>query len=67
MSLNKWVLSLDLKMDRVAELRRSGGSEFQSWGAERLKALPPIELRRAVGTVRWREEEDLRVRDGVTT
>ena len=64
MSLNKWVLSLDLKMDRVAEFRRSGGSEFQSWGAEQLKALPPMVLRRAGGTVRCREEEDLREQAG---
>ena len=44
---------------------RSGGSEFQSWGAERLKALLPIVLRRAEGTERWREEEDPREREGV--
>ena len=43
----------------------SGGSEFQSWGAERLNALLPMVLRRAEGTERWREEEDLREREEV--
>ena len=45
-------------------LQMSGGSEFQSWEAERLKALLPIVLRRAEGTERWREEEDLGQREG---
>ncbi len=31
---------------------QEGGSEFQSLGAERLKALLPIVTRRAEGTVR---------------
>ena len=43
----------------------SGGSEFQSWGAEWLKALLPMVLRRAEGTVRWMAEEDLREREEV--
>ena len=42
--------------------RMSGGSEFQSLGAERLKALLPMVESRAEGTVRWMEEEDLRER-----
>ena len=45
-------------------LQMSGGSEFQSWGAERLKTLHPIVLRRAGGTER-RIEEDLREREEV--
>ncbi|KAI3361247.1 hypothetical protein L3Q82_012919, partial [Scortum barcoo] len=45
---------------RESVLRRSGGSVFQSWGAEQLKALLPMVLRRAGGTVRWIEEEDRR-------
>uniref|UniRef100_UPI0037E88A1A interleukin-17 receptor A n=1 Tax=Semicossyphus pulcher TaxID=241346 RepID=UPI0037E88A1A len=36
-------------MGRVVQFRRSGGREFQSWGAERLKALAPMVLRRAGG------------------
>jgi len=36
----------------VAEVSRV----FQSWGAEQLKALLPIVMRRASGIVRWREE-----------
>jgi len=35
----------------------SGGKEFQSLAAERLKALPSMMLRQAGGTVRWMEEE----------
>ena len=40
----------------------SGGSKFQSLGAERLKALLPMVVSRAERTVRWMEEEDLRER-----
>ena len=54
-----------MKIGRESQFRRSGGREFQSWGAERLKALPPIVLRRARGTERWMEEEDLRERVGM--
>ncbi len=43
--LNRRVLSLDLKCGRESVLRRSEGSEFQSWGAE-------IVTRRTAGTVR---------------
>lgn len=39
-----------------------GGSEFQRRGAERLNALLPIVVRRAGGTDRCMEEEDLRER-----
>ncbi|KAK7918955.1 hypothetical protein WMY93_010239 [Mugilogobius chulae] len=63
--LNRKVLSLDLKSGRESVLRRSGGREFQSWGAERLKALPPMVTRRADGTESWREEEERREREGV--
>jgi len=58
-------LSLALNKGRESILRRSGGSEFQSWGAERLKALLPMVTSRAGGTVRWIEEEDLREREEV--
>ena len=53
-------MSLDLKRDREVRFQRSGGREFQSWGAEHLKALLPVVLRQAEGTVRWVEGEDLR-------
>lgn len=46
---------------------RSGGSEFQSWGAERLNARLPMVMRRAGGTDKCMEEEDLRARGGVVT
>lgn len=45
----------------------SGGREFQSWGAERLKAGLPRVLRQEEGTARWMEEEDVREQDGVVT
>ena len=57
-------MSLDLKSERVSILRRSGGRELQSQGAEQLKALPPIVTRRK-GSWSWREEEDRREREGV--
>ncbi len=57
-------MSLVLKTGRELELQMSSGKEFQSRGAEQLKALPPMVLRRAGGTVRCREEEDLRERAG---
>ena len=44
---------------------RCDGNEFQSRGAERLNALLPMVARRAEGTDRCMEEEDLRVREGV--
>ena len=43
----------------------SGSSEFQSRGAERLKALLTMVTMRARGTERWTEEADLREREGV--
>ena len=43
----------------------SGGREFQRRGAERLKALDPMEDKRNEGTVRLMEEADLRDRVGV--
>ena len=45
--------------------RMSGGSEFQSLGAERLKARDPMVERRAGGMMRLREVADLRDRVGV--
>uniref|UniRef100_A0A8P4GFG9 Echinoderm microtubule-associated protein-like 4 n=1 Tax=Dicentrarchus labrax TaxID=13489 RepID=A0A8P4GFG9_DICLA len=45
---------------------RCSGSEFQSWGAEQLKALLPMVTRRAGGTERWTEEADLREREGLS-
>ena len=58
-------MSCALKTGRESQFRRSGGKEFHSWGAERLKALPPIVLRRTGGTERWMEEEDRRERVGM--
>ena len=43
------------------------GNEFQRWGAERLNALLPMVVRRAEGTDRCVEEEDLMEREGVGT
>ena len=51
-NVKRWVLSLDLNWGKSSVLRMSGGSEFQSLGAEQLKALLPMVLRRAGGTVR---------------
>ena len=51
--MNRW---------RESIFRMSGGREFQSLGAERLKALLPMVVSRAEGTVRWMEEEDRRER-----
>ena len=45
--------------------RMSGGREFQRRGAERLKALDPMVVKRAGGMLRLREDEDLRVRLGL--
>ena len=42
-----------------------GGNEFQRRGAERLNALLPMVVRRAEGTDKCMEEDDLRVREGV--
>ena len=47
--------------------RSWGGNEFQRRGAERLNALLPMVVRRAEGTDRCMEEEDLREREGVGT
>ena len=40
--LNKLVFSLNLKRGRESRFLMSGGSEFQSQGAEWLKALLPM-------------------------
>ena len=50
-SLKRCVLRRDLKVERVSELRMSGGRVFQRWGADLLKALDPMVTRRAGGTV----------------
>ena len=42
-----------------------GGREFQSLGAEQLKARAPMVLRRDVGMVSSPEEVERRVREGV--
>ena len=60
-------MSADLNCESELIFLKSGGKEFQSWGAERLKALLPMVLRRAVGTARWMEKDDLREREGTTT
>ena len=49
--LKRCVLRRDLKVERVSELRMSGGRVFQRWGADLLKALDPMATRRAGGTV----------------
>ena len=41
-----------------------GGREFQSLGAEQLKARAPMVLRRDVGMVSGPEEVERRVREG---
>lgn len=46
-------------------LQRSGGKDFQRWGADQLKALFPRVARQVVGTVRYGEEEGLREQEGV--
>lgn len=48
-SLNRCVLSLDLNRLTDVVLQRSGGSEFQSWGAERLNTVLPMVARWAGG------------------
>lgn len=42
-----------------------GGKEFQSLGAEQLKALPPIVVSLKLGTDRRATEEERRARVGV--
>ena len=61
--VNRWVLSLDLKSGSESVVCSEVGREFQREGAERLKALLPIVVRRTRGTVRRMLEEDLRVRE----
>lgn len=56
-----------LKCENELMFLRLGGSEFQSRGAEQLKALLPIVVRRAEGTVKGIKEDDLRVRERVAT
>ena len=45
-------------------VRRASGSAFQSLGAEQLKALSPMVVRRAGGTDRREAEEERSVRRG---
>ena len=54
-----------MKVESESILRMSCGREFQRWGAEWLKALDPMVVRRAEGTVSWKAEEDRRAREGV--
>lgn len=58
---------LDLKYGSASTVcnEKTSGSEFQSSRAGRLNALHPMVTRKAGGTVRWTEEEDLRVWTGV--
>lgn len=58
---------MDLKRVNESIFLRSGGKEFQSRGAERLNALLPMVVRRAEGTDKLMEEEDLREREGIWT
>ncbi len=46
-------------------LGMSGGRKLQRRGAKQLKALDATVVKRAEGTMRWMEEDDLRVRKGV--
>ncbi|KAK5917773.1 hypothetical protein CgunFtcFv8_002589 [Champsocephalus gunnari] len=50
-------------METDCRMRR--GREFQSLGAEQLKARAPMVLRRELGMVRSPTEEERRVREGV--
>ena len=54
----------DQKMGSVGERRKGGGRGFQSQGAVLKKALSLKVLSLGGGTVRVREEEDLRVGEG---
>ena len=62
-SFKQCVLSCDLKWGNESIFLSWGGSEFQRRGAERLNALLPMVVRRAEGTDRCMEEEDLRERE----
>ena len=46
-------------------VKMSGVREFQSLGADRLKALDPMVVRLADGVKSWMVEEDRRVQEGV--
>ena len=48
-----------------SECLMCGGREFQSLGAEQLKARAPMVLRRDVGMVSSPEEDERRLRGGV--
>lgn len=61
--LNRCVFSCDLKWESESMFLSEGGREFQRRGAERLKALLPMVVRRAGGTDRRMVEEDLRERE----
>lgn len=43
-NLNRWVLSTDLNCESELMFLMTRGKEFQSWGAEWLKALLPMFL-----------------------
>ena len=51
---------MDLNRGSGSKFVSSGGSEYQSRGAEQLKALLLMVERRAKGTDRWMEADDLR-------
>ena len=63
--LKRWVLRWDLNEFIESNWRMSGGREFQSLGAEQLKALAPMVVRREMGRERRPAEEERRERDGV--
>lgn len=63
--LNRWVLSSDLKVVRQCVVRRASGSAFQSLGAEQLKVLSPMVVRRAGGTDREGKLKKSGVYEGV--
>ena len=62
--MNRYVLSCDLKWGKESVFLSSGSNEFKRRGAERLNAQLPIVVRRAEGTDRCMEEEDLREQMG---
>ncbi|KAL7879463.1 hypothetical protein SRHO_G00017170 [Serrasalmus rhombeus] len=59
-SVNRWVLSRDLKVVRQSILRIWVGRVFQRDGAEWLKALAPTVDKRTGGRVSWPADEDRR-------
>ena len=63
--MNRWVLSWVLNVAMESDCRICSGREFQSLGAEQLKARAPMVLWREFGMVRSPTEEEWRVREEV--